>query len=65
MVLSKVKLSKTQKNYTDQLFKTLKNKKNFSSFKDNIWDANPGDIQLISKYNKKICFVLCLIDIHL
>ena len=65
MVLSKVKLSQTQKNYTDQLFKTMKNEKYFSFFKDNIWGANPADIQLISKYNKKICFVLCLIDIHL
>ena len=65
MVLSKVKLSQTQKNYSDQLFKTLKNEKYFSSFKDIIWGANPADIQLISKPNKKVCFVLCVTDIHL
>ena len=33
------------------------------SFKDNIWGANLTDIQLISKFNKEIRFLLCVIDI--
>ena len=31
-----------------------------SSFIDNIWSANLADMQLISKFNKEICFfVMC------
>ena len=32
------------------------------SFKDNIWGAHFADMQLISKYNKGIGFLLCVID---
>ena len=35
----------------------------YSSFKDNIWGVDLVDIQLISKYNKEIRFLLCVIDI--
>ena len=36
----------------------------YSSFKDNIWDLYLADIQLIiSKFNKGIRFLLCVIDI--
>ena len=35
----------------------------YSSFKDNIWGANLADMQLISKYNIRIRFLLCVIDI--
>ena len=34
-----------------------------SSFTDNIWGANLADMQLIRKFNKGICFFLCVIDI--
>ena len=34
-----------------------------SSFTDNIWCANLADMQLISKFNKGACFLLCAIDI--
>ena len=34
-----------------------------SSFKDNIWSADLADMQLISKYNKGITFLLCAIDL--
>ena len=47
----------------DELHKPINTKikktKVYSSFKDNIWGA---DMQLISKYNKGIKFVLCVID---
>ena len=34
-----------------------------SLFKDNNWGADLEDMQLISKFNKGIRFLLCLIDI--
>ena len=36
----------------------FKRRKVYSSFKDNIWGADLADIQLISKYNKGIRFLL-------
>ena len=35
----------------------------YPSFKDNIWDADLADMQLKSKYNKGIRYLLCVIDI--
>ena len=35
----------------------------YSTFKDNIWGVNLADMQLLSKYNKRIRFLLCVIDI--
>ena len=35
-----------------------------SSFIDNIWGADLTDMQLLSKFNKGICFLLCIIDIY-
>ena len=34
-----------------------------AAFKDNIWDADLADMQLLSKYNKGIRFLLCVIGI--
>ena len=34
-----------------------------AAFKDNIWGADLADMQLLSKYNKEIRFLLCVIDI--
>ena len=34
-----------------------------STFKDNIWGADLADMQLISRYNKGVRFLLCVIDI--
>ena len=51
----------------DQLHKPVirkfKRREVNSSFKDNIWGADLVDIKLISKYNKGIRFLLCVIDI--
>ena len=35
----------------------------YSSSKDNIWDVDLADMQLISKYNKGIRYILCAIDL--
>ena len=35
----------------------------YSSFKDNIWGVDLGDMQLISKYNNGIRYLLCAIDL--
>ena len=45
------------------IMKKLKITKVSSSFKDNIWRADLVDMQLISKCNKRIRFLLCVIDI--
>ena len=34
-----------------------------SSFIDNIWGDDLADMQLVSKFNKGICFLQCVIDI--
>ena len=31
---------------------------------DNIWGADLLNMQLLSKFNKGICFLLCLIDVY-
>ena len=41
----------------------LKKRKVYSSFKDNIWGVALADMQLINKYNKKIKYLLCTIDL--
>ena len=38
-------------------------KKVYSTFKDNIWGVDLADMQLLTKYNKGIRFLLCVIDI--
>ena len=35
----------------------------YSSFNDNIWGIDLADIQLISKYNRGIKYLLCAIDL--
>ena len=35
----------------------------YSAFKDNIRGADLADMKLISRYNKRIRFLLCVIDI--
>ena len=41
----------------------FKRRKVYSSFKDNIWGVDLADMQLISKYNKKIRYLLCCVNI--
>ena len=51
----------------NELHKTIIRKFNkrkvYSSFKDNIWGADLADMQLLSKFNKGIKYLLCVIDL--
>ena len=45
------------------IIRKLKKRKVYSAFKDNIWGAELADMQLISKFNKRFRFLVCVIDI--
>ena len=45
------------------IIRKLKERRVYSSFKNNIWGADLADMQLISKFNKGFRFLLCVIDI--
>ena len=45
------------------IIKKSERRRVYSSFKDNIWRVDLPDMQLISKYNKGIRFLLCVIDL--
>ena len=45
------------------IIRKFKKRKVYSAFKDNIWGADLADMQLLSKYNKGIRLLLCVIDI--
>ena len=45
------------------IIRKFEERKVYSAFKDNIWGADLADTQLLSKYNKGIRFLLCVIDI--
>ena len=46
------------------IIRKFQKRKVHSSFIDNIRDADLGDMQLISKFNKGFLFLLCVIDIY-
>ena len=46
-----------------QIIRKFKKQKVFSSFRDNIWGVDLGDMQSLSKYNKGIKYLLCAIDL--
>ena len=45
------------------IIRKFKKRKAYSGFRDNIWEADLADMQLISKFNKGFRFLLCVIDI--
>ena len=45
------------------IIKEFKRRKVYSSHKDNIWGVDLADMQLISKHNKGIKYLLCAIDL--
>ena len=45
------------------IIRKFEKRKVHAAFKDNIWGPNLADMQLLSKYNKGIRFLLCVIDI--
>ena len=54
-------MSNKLKNCTNQLSKDLK-RRVYSLFKDNICGPDLVDMHLISKFNKRTSFLLCVID---
>ena len=56
--------AKPNENLAEELHKPIirKSKKRtvHSRFKENIWDADLADMQLISKFNKGFRFLLCV-----
>ena len=45
------------------IIKKFEKRKVHAAFKDNIWGADVADMQLLSRYDKGIRFLLCVIDI--
>ena len=45
------------------IIRKFEKRKVYSTFKDNIWGVHLADMELLSKYNKGIRFLLCVIDI--
>ena len=46
------------------IIRKFKKRKVHSTFIDNVWGTDLADMQLISKFNKKFRFLLCVIDIY-
>ena len=61
------KLIHQDEHLADELHKPIirkfKKRKVYSAFKNNIWSVDLADMQLLSKYNKGIRFLLCVINI--
>ena len=59
--------AKPNEQLAEQLHKPIirkfKKRTVYSRSKDNIWGADLADMQLISKFNKRFRFLLCVIDI--
>ena len=45
------------------IIRKFKERKVYSSFRDNIWGVDLADMQPLSKYNKGIEYLLCAIDL--
>ena len=45
------------------IIKKFERRKVYSSFKDNIWGFDLADMTLISKFNKGMKYLLCVIDV--
>ena len=62
-----IKLTPPNQQLAEELRKPIiekfEKRKVHAAFKDNIWGADLADMQLLSKYNKGIRFLLCVIDI--
>ena len=57
-----LKANNQQMNYPSELLGNLSKSKVYLTFKNNNWDADFADTQLISKYDKGYLFLLCVID---
>ena len=45
------------------IIRKFRKRKVYSSFKDNIWGVDLADMQLMSKSNKEIRYLLCVFDL--
>ena len=45
------------------IIRKFNKRKVYSSFKDNVWGADLADMQLLSKFNEGIKYLLCVIDL--
>ena len=45
------------------IIRKFKKRKVYSPFKDNIWGVDLADMQLISKHNKGVRYLLCVINL--
>ena len=45
------------------IIRKFKKRKVYSSYRDNNWGVDLADMQSLSKYNKRINYLLCVIDI--
>ena len=54
---------KSQLKITQTVIRKFNKRKIYSSFLDNIWVPDLSDMQVISKFNLGIRFLLCVIDI--
>ena len=48
-----------------QTIRKFKRRKVYSPFRDNFWGVDLADVQLLSKYNKGIKYLLCTIDLFI
>ena len=62
-----IKLTPQNQELAEELHKLIirkfEKRKVQAAFKNNIWGADLADMQLLSRYNKGIIFLLCVIDI--
>ena len=65
MILLMNQIISWQMNLISLLLKNLKEKKRkvYSSFKDNIWGVDLAEMQSLNRYNKRIKYLLCAIDL--
>ena len=45
------------------IIRKFKKRKVYSSFRDNIWGVDLADMQWLSKYNRGIKYLFCVIDL--
>ena len=50
-------------NLVGEIIRKFERRKVYSSFRDNIWGVDLADMQSLSKYNKGIKYLLCVIDL--
>ena len=62
-----IKLSPQNQQLAEELhkpiIKKIQERKVHAAFKDNVWGADLADMQLLSRYNKGVRFLFCVIDI--